>query len=69
MFSIGLKGLVDELELLGVEVKSSIDFISTELDYIFDFADIKVDEDITAVVVGWDMYLNYYTLCYASICL
>ena len=31
-----------------------------------DFLEIEVDSDIDAVVIGWDMWINFYSICYAS---
>lgn len=69
VYLIGGQGFADELALCGIEC---IQTHTEESDGVFDmasFSDMKVDETIDAVVVGWDTSVDYQKLCYASILL
>jgi len=63
VFVIGEKGLVDELELVGIRVTQdeSSGYLGDE-----EFKNMQTDSNVKAVVVGWDRSFNYRKLCHAS---
>eukprot|EP00826_Nyctotherus_ovalis_P013006 TRINITY_DN13477_c0_g1_i11.p1 TRINITY_DN13477_c0_g1~~TRINITY_DN13477_c0_g1_i11.p1 ORF type:complete len:192 (-),score=66.52 TRINITY_DN13477_c0_g1_i11:170-745(-) len=69
VYLIGGQGFADELAEFGVE---SVQTHTESADGVYDtseFADMKVDGEIDAVVVGWDTSVDYQKLCYAGVLL
>jgi len=69
IYLIGMSNFKEELEKVGLECLQTQE---ESKDNIFDmnkFPSMKVDENIDAVVVGLDIYIDYQKLCYASILL
>uniref|UniRef100_A0A7S0N923 Phosphoglycolate phosphatase n=1 Tax=Pyramimonas obovata TaxID=1411642 RepID=A0A7S0N923_9CHLO len=67
VFSIGDVGVSLELEELGIEVASAEGAEGGPGCNVDQFKELKVDEDIGAVVVGCDQAFDYRKLCYASV--
>jgi HAD superfamily hydrolase (TIGR01450 family) len=65
---IGCKGAIEEIELAGYEVVSSVDMESIHVT-TDNLGSIAVDPDIKVVVVGFTPKLNFYMLAYALNCL
>jgi hypothetical protein len=62
-----MQGLFDELA--GLDVVDSRAFSDRQLGSVTDFEAIDIEPGVQAVVVGWVLDLNFYTICYASKCL
>ena len=71
VYTIGMQGLYDELEALGLNIiKSNVhNGASTTLMNQKVFQELDVDKDVNCVCVGIDLNYNYYKLCYGSICI
>lgn len=63
VYVVGEQGLVDELESVGYSCLGG----PADAHKVFDGDVLHVDENIGAVVVGFDGYINYYKLSYATI--
>jgi len=68
VYAVGLKGLKEELELGGIKVIGAHEDNDKEMNSHI-FASLRTEPDIGAVVCGWDIDINYYKMCYASLCL
>lgn len=69
VYLIGGQGFADELAEFGVE---SVQTHTESADGTYDtseFAHMKVDGEIDAVVVGWDTAVDFQKLCYAAVLL
>lgn len=68
-YVVGGQGFVDELNQAGIQcVQTSTNTANGVYD-IADFPKMSVDTSIDAVVVGWDICVDYQKLCYASVLL
>ena len=66
-FVCGGQGVIDELALAGIEsvggpVDGDVTHFSEE-----DFSAARLDQDVSAVVMGWDLRFNFFKLCMASL--
>jgi phosphoglycolate phosphatase len=66
-FVCGGQGVIDELALAGIEsvggpVDGDVTRFSEE-----DFSAARLDQDVSAVVMGWDLRFNFFKLCMASL--
>lgn len=71
IYAIGMEGLYEELEGLGLNIikGNSHNTIGIEQMNQKIFEGIEFDKDINCVCVGTDLNFNYYKLCYGSLCL
>ena len=65
---IGEKGIPDELDLIGVPYIGAEDMKGMNPDMGKE-GKLEVDEDVGAVVVGFDRWFNYYKIQYAQLCI
>jgi len=68
VYVVGMKGLADELKEGGLQAIGADEDNNKEMNTTL-FKDIQIDKEIKAVICGWDTNINYYKMCYASICL
>ncbi|CRH02481.1 4-nitrophenylphosphatase, putative [Plasmodium relictum] len=68
IYVIGEKGICDELDSLNLEWVGGYHDNDKKVIIRDDF-EIKVDENIGAVVVGMDFNINYYKIQYAQLCI
>lgn len=70
VYAIGMPGLYEELEALGLEIiKGNTHNMNASLEMNQKiFQNIEIDNEISAICVGIDLNFNYYKLCYASLC-
>jgi 4-nitrophenyl phosphatase/phosphoglycolate phosphatase len=73
VFVIGQSGIVDELELAGIPYIGGPSFSDKHVQGIgkagFCISNILHDEDVEAVLVGFDSAISYYKIQYAQLCL
>lgn len=67
VYAIGRPVLIEELRSKGFEVIDSAIHNSKYGAVKFDEEDVKMLKEIEAVVVGFDEYLNYYKMSFASV--
>jgi len=71
VYAIGMQGLYDELEGVGLSVIKSTqhnELASLPMNQKT-FQDLPFDTEVNCVCVGIDLNFNYYKLCYASLCI
>lgn len=69
MYSFGAEVLAEELKSEGFNVLSSQDHNEKYgLDY-HHLAEVPLDEEIDLVVFGYDSYINFYKMTFASYCI
>jgi phosphoglycolate phosphatase len=68
VYVVGEQGICDELKLANIPYIGGPDHSNKTIDYE-SHEEVKIDQDIGAVVVGLDRRINYYKLQYAQLCL
>eukprot|EP00744_Colponema_vietnamica_P004800 GILI01007112.1.p1 GENE.GILI01007112.1~~GILI01007112.1.p1 ORF type:complete len:327 (-),score=72.51 GILI01007112.1:164-1144(-) len=67
-YVVGDVGILEELRSVGIEPLGGPDHSPLTMDEA-GFKKLAVDPEIAAVVCGWDQNINFYKICYASVCL
>jgi len=68
VYIIGETGICQELDLIGVPYIGAEDFKGMEPDMSKN-GKVDVDEEVGAVLVGFDRWINYYKIQYAQLCI
>ncbi len=68
VYIIGEVGICDELDLIGVPYIGGPDDAGKQPD-MSPGCKVDHDEDVGAVIVGFDRYVNYYKIQYAQLCI
>ncbi|GAX82325.1 hypothetical protein CEUSTIGMA_g9754.t1 [Chlamydomonas eustigma] len=69
VYVIGERGIIEEMHSVGLEAVGGPDDADAKVDYSKGDPYMEVDEEVGAVVVGWDRNINYYKLQYGLTCL
>mmetsp|Transcript_30174 Transcript_30174/g.69416 ORF Transcript_30174/g.69416 Transcript_30174/m.69416 type:complete len:407 (+) Transcript_30174:68-1288(+) len=68
VYIIGERGISEELDLIGVPWAGAESF-KDMVPFMGSGGKMEIDEDVGAVIVGFDRHINYYKLQYAQLCL
>ena len=68
VYVIGEVGICDELDLIGVPYIGGPDDKGKQPDMV-PGGKVEHDEDVGAVIVGFDRFINYYKIQYAQLCI
>ena len=69
IYTMGMQGLFDEIKEAGFEAVGGSHENTRALVDEEEFKNLVIDEDIHAVILGFDMGFNYYKMSYASLCI